>query len=757
METPFDQNLVNPQQPVIKPTNDQIVNEINEINEKDYLKKVKPKNSKKLIKLDLLERERVGKHIADLYRKAKIKHDELCDRLDEYDEIYRMDPITLPDDDGENTRYRSPLSTVSLEVIHANIMNVFFTPANTLRIIPTENNDIPKVKKLDIFGNWSMKNEMELEDKCERLFHASGKNGECPYAVYWKKEYGTEIKIEPIMNPANPSEPLMDEDTGDVVTQEREVSKILYNGPVLDIFSRKDYILPENAMADRLADWEMRRIRLSADKVNRSVLECRYYDGVFDEIGGWGEATIDSTNNATKDKDAKEVPLGETEKIFVEFYGKLRINLILDDNQDKDKYQELEDEFIAVVEIKSDTPCSLKKNRFPLKMRPIGMDVLIPDDEGRIGGMGVMERMYSTQKTYDILQNQYMFGVIQANNPFGFFTPTGNMRDEPIKAKSGYLYPTSDPSSVNMVKLPPPDQSLANMLEYMRNYAQLLFGIGDYQAGLESQIDPSAPAKKAEIVVAQGNVRLNSLIKRKNRTLKDIFKRWFLLYQANMPPNKFMRIAGDDKNSPWKFDAVDITDFALNSIPDFELTGNILNSNKTLEIQKALGIYNTLIANPFFAPNTSQGLQSLHALTKWLLDKFDELGLSNFLPSVPGEDVLTPQEENAMFLQGDDRDPQEGEDHVFHLRIHANMAVDQTVPDDIRKKVLDHMHKTTDMLKKQINTQMVIDSTPNVKNMGGQNGQAGPGVNQGQAGAPQNIVPIRGMGGPQGGNPAMPG
>jgi hypothetical protein len=73
-----------------------------------------------------------------------------------------------------------------------------------------------------------------------------------------------------------------------------------------------------------------------------------------------------------------------------------------------------------------------------------------------------------------------------------------------------------------------------------------------------------------------------------------------------MPPNKFMRIAGEDKNNPWKFEAVDITDFALNAIPDFELTGNILNSNKTLEIQKALGIYKTLIDNPFFAPRNER-------------------------------------------------------------------------------------------------------------------------------------------------------
>ena len=61
------------------------------------------------------------------------------------------------------------------------------------------------------------------------------------------------------------------------------------------------------------------------------------------------------------------------------------------------------------------------------------------------------------QKGYDVLYNQFIFGTEQSNNPFGFYSPTGNQRDEPLKIKNGYLYPTTDPSSVNIVKLPPPD------------------------------------------------------------------------------------------------------------------------------------------------------------------------------------------------------------------------------------------------------------------------------------------------------------
>jgi hypothetical protein len=701
------------------PTDEENRKELEELTEKDYLREVKKKESKNLIKLTALEKERIARYIKTLYEENKDEHKTVCDNIDHFDDVYRMKRgATVRNPAEEGFDYCTPLSTVTLEVIHANTMNVFFTPKDWMRIIPTEQGDIPKIKKLDTFGNWSMKNEMELFERCDRLFHASAKNGENPYFVHWVKEYGTEIKTEIIPDPQDPSKPLLDDVTKEPMYQEREEAKLLYNGPRLEVFSRKDYIIPKNAVADKTPPWEMRRLRLGPGKVRRRMEEGKYYDGCFDEIGGWGQG-YDSENSLI-DKDGKDVPLGD-EKLFIEFYGTLRVEAIKQGKDGKEQYEELEEEFIATVELVSETLCCLKKNKFPMKMRPIGLDVFIPDDEGRLGGTGVIEFMDSIHCGHDALYNQFMFGIVQANNPWGFFSPTGNMRDEPIKTRAGYLYPTSDPASVNIVKLPGPDQSLANMMEKMENQAQVLFGVSDYAAGVESSIDPTAPAKKAELVVQQGNVRLNLIIKRKNQTLKDIFKRWFLLYQANMPPNKFMRIAGEDSNNPWKFEAVSLSDFALNSIPDFELTGNVLNANKQLEAQKAIAVYRNLIGNPLFAPTSQQGIQALTALTKWMLDKLDETGVSGFLPSVPGEKVITPEEENARFLQGDTGEPTEGEDHVAHMKAHALMAVDATVPEEIRKELIKHIQAHAEMLKNQINHQMVLANARQTMPQGGTN------------------------------------
>ena len=663
------------------------------------MKKVRTKNLKKLIKLDFLEKERIAAHIKSLYDEEKAKHFEKCNKIDEADDVYRMRPKSLQNDDGDSPTYRSPLTTVTLEVVHANIMNVFFTPAKIMRALPTEEGDISKIEKLDLFGNWSIQNELEIFENCDRMFHASEKGGESPYIVHWVKEYGTEIKKEIIPNPLNPSEPLLDED-GEVMVQEREERKLLYDGPKLEVFSRKDYILPSSATMDTKPDWEMRIVRRNADKVKRSEEEGRYFQNVFESIGGWGGSSeVGGEENQKKDKDGNEIPLGKTEKLFIEFYGSLRIKQITKDENDEESYEELEEEFIGLVELVSETLCFLKKNKFPLKERPIGMDVFIPDDEGRREGTGIVEFMSGVQNCYDTLYNQYIFGITQSNNPFGFFAPTGNMRDEPLKIKAGFLFPSSDPNSVNMVKIAPPDRSMLEIMEIVNAQAQVLFGVSDYSAGVESKIDPSAPARKAELVVQQGNTRMNLIVRRKNRTLKDIFRRWYLLYKENMPKNKFVRIAGESKENPFRFESISMTDFALNSIPDFELTGNILNSNKTLEAQKAFAIYDKLSQNFFFLPQTVQGMQALRSLTGWLIDKMDEIGLSNFLPSVQGVSIHTPEEENALFIQGDLIEPEQGEDHIYHLRIHSPMLQDMSLLPEIIDAVKEHIQKTIDLLK----------------------------------------------------------
>ena len=714
-----------------QPTDDEIIKEIEADNEKDYLKGLKAKNKGYLVeKLTAIEKERIASHIYNLHEDVKSKQNEIISRCETDDDVCAMKRMAVPGDDGTMPNYRTPITAVTLEVIIANIINVFFTPKEIMRVVPTEESDIPRTKKVSVFGNWSLENELDIFSGLNRLWHSSGKHGESPWLLHWVKEYGTEIKKVPLMNPANPTEPLIDPDTQQVVFQEIEEQKLLYNGPKFVVFSRKDYVQPLNASQDRLPEWQAMYVRMGYDSYLRDMLQGKLYDKTIEEIDDWGGFSDMFPDEDREGFDYNK--LGKHEQEFLQWYGRLRIKVIKDDKEsDFDEYEELENEYIALIHLKTQTLCSLRVNKFPLQERPLDLDIFDPDDDGKLCGMGVVERMDGVQKAYDALFNQYVYGVMQSNNPFGFFTPFSNMRDEPLKIKNGNLYPTTDPKSVNIVQIPSPNASMQQILELIRYWAQLIYGISDYSAGVESQIDPSAPAKKAEIVVAQGNVRLNMIIKQRIKTFQKICRKWFLLYQANMPPNKFMRITGTSENNPWKFESVTLQDFALNSLPDFELTGNVLNMNKQLEAQKKLAIYNLMSQNFLFNPSTQQGLIAYNELTRWILEALDETGISRYLPKAPDVAVNTPEEENAIMLQGEDVEPSTKEDSVRHLQVHRAALVDPTYPEEVKTKYLiPHINKTIKVIQSAMLAQMVAERQGFgfKQPMGGQGGQPGQGA-----------------------------
>ena len=699
---------------------------------KAYLGGIKKRNKYLLIETTKEERERIGREISRLYDEAMPEHLELCEKIDNWDEVSRLLRKEVIGSQGELPNYRMPLTFLTHEVIHSNVMNVFFSPQDIMRCIPTAIDDVSKVNNISVFGNWSMKNEMDVFGNFDTLDHASTKNGESVAMVYWKKEYGVEIQRIPMKD--EDGNVVYDEETKDPVYQEKEVSKILYNAPYMEVLNRKDYIQPKDCMMNEIPEWEACYRRFTYDSFLRDELQGKFYEGSIDLIKGWPSSEAPAVEIETYEGDDMRIPAWSKE--FLLWFGRMRVNVIEEALQPEEavKAYELEDEIEIVWHIKSKTVCSMKKNRRPMKMRPFIVDYFQPDDTGRRAGLGVYEMMDSLQKCYDATFNNYVYGEELSNNPIVFFSPTGNMRDERFKIQKGYAYPTSDPNSVKLFQFPQPNESSRNLMELIQQWAQFMFGISDYAAGMQSNIDPDASGKKVQLIVEQGNVRLNMIIKRKNDTLKKIFKMWYLLYRDNMPPNKFMRIAGEQKD-PWKFEAISYEDFALQSIPDFELTGNILNANKQLEANKAIAVYQLLIANVLFNPATQQGQQAYSQLTKWLIDKIGDAQLSNFVGGTDDQGVvLTPEEENALMLQGEeDVQPHQGEEIQHHLTVHSAYLQAAHIPDNIKTQIAKHIQATL-LMAKQMMAQKLAMIQAGMPPQGPQAGMpaGAPGAQQGQ-------------------------
>lgn len=710
--------------------------------QKEYLRSIGKRNKYSLVELSEEERKRVGNHIIDEYDKAMPEHELLCQKIDEWDEVSRLIRKEVTGSQGEIPNYRMPFSFLTHEVIHSNIMNTFFSPQEIMRVIPTAVDDISKTNNISVFGNWSMKNEMDIFTRFDMLNHASIKNGESVAMIYWKKEYGVEVQRIPMKD--EEGNVMYDEETKDPIYQEKEVDKIIYNAPCMEIISRKDYVQPPGCLMEEKPEWEACIRRFTYDSFLRDEEMDKYYEDTIAEIKNWPSSETPAVEKQTLDGEDIKIPAWSKE--FLLWFGRMRVSIVKDDVQEDEQIEigELEDEFEAIVHIRTKTLCSFKKNRRPMKERPFVNDYFQPDDTGRRCGIGVYEIMDPLQKCYDAVFNNYVYGEELSNNPIVFFSPTGNMRDERFKIQKGYAYPTSDPKSVQLFQFPQPNESSRALMDLVQQWGQFMFGISDYAAGMQSNIDPSASGKKVQLIVDQGNVRLNMIIKRKNNVLKEIFKRWFLLYRDNMPPNKFMRIAGEQKD-PWKFEAINYEDFALQSIPDFELTGNVLNANKQLEANKAIATYQLLITNALFNPATQQGLRAYTQLSKWLIDKIGDAQLSNFVGGSDDEGVvLTPEEENALMLQGEeDVDPHPGEDIAHHLLVHKQYLEMPYVPDQVKTQIAKHMQATL-LLAKQLMVQklamMQAGQDPATGLPAGQQPNQGqPGANGGQPGAAPQI------------------
>lgn len=245
--------------------------DLTEDDQKAYLGTIKARGKYKLISTTKEERLRIANHIISLYNEAIPEHEIVCEKIDQWDETSRLVRKELVGSQGELPNYRMPLSLLSHEVIHANVMNVFFSPQEIMRCIPTATDDVPKVNNIMVFGNWSMKNEMDIFPKFDMLDHSSIKNGEGVAMVYWKKEYGVEIQRIPMKDAEG--NVVYDEETKEPIYQEKEVPKLVYNAPWMEVISRKDYIQPAGCMMNDTPEWEGRIVRLTYDSYLRDELE----------------------------------------------------------------------------------------------------------------------------------------------------------------------------------------------------------------------------------------------------------------------------------------------------------------------------------------------------------------------------------------------------------------------------------------------------------------------------------------------------
>ena len=101
-------------------------------------------------------------------------------------------------------------------------------------------------------------------------------------------------------------------------------------------------------------------------------------------------------------------------------------------------------------------------------------------------------------------------------------------------------------------------------------------------------------------------------------------------------------------------------------------------------------------------------MQAYYKITKWWLDKMDAMGVSKFIPQPKGDFIQSPEEENAMLLQGDKPEANERDNHLNHMRSHNRLISNPAVPPEVKKNAVEHLREHFGRLQGQMGKEMAF-------------------------------------------------
>jgi len=215
------------------------------------------------------------------------------------------------------------------------------------------------------------------------------------------------------------------------------------------------------------------------------------------------------------------------------------------------------------------------------------------------------------------------------------------------------------------------DQVLFMVLGLIKQFSEQFTATSDYLMGRESQGTKTPTASGTLAIIEQGLVTFAVLTKRVFRSLRKELKLLMALNQIHLPDTKQFRVMGSEADIA--FPEIKREDF--DSVADIVPIGDPSYASKMLKTQEAMQRYELMMQNPLIAGNPDAGIQpnkrAIWHVTSDLLDAMNTINKDKILPPLPPEPI-SPEEENAMFMQGDYKSPVMGEPHAEHWPIHTN-------------------------------------------------------------------------------------
>jgi hypothetical protein len=584
-----------------------------------------------------------------------------------------------------------------------------FAAPGIVKALPVSKNDIKRAENVEKYENWQVMYEMEeYEDVMDRLLLMKS-----IYGVGVKKLYYDPIKQRPVTEYISVLDFIVPYRTKSLETARRKTHRLWLHYD--ELLKRKE---------KKIYDAEQfKNVKETASEPEYDELKV-----VSDEATGQ-ESSDSADNPFTVYERHMEYDLGDLG------YGDgLR-------------------PYIITVEKDSQTVLRITSSRLKTADVDEVMEYFIdyhfiPNPEGWYSfGFGhFLEHLNEMANT---VFNQMIDSGRLTNQPWGFYTRRAGFKKKRIELSPGSMNEIADVTQVLFPGMQRVDQILPMSLGLINQYVEKFTSVTDYSTGRETKGVERPTASGTLAILEQGSIAFTTINKRAFRSLRKELRLLTKINHIYLSDTKEYRVMGGKEGIAFP----DIKREDFKGVYDVIPLGDPTFASRLSKRREAMERYQIMMSNPLVVGNPQlqipPQLRSMHAALSGVLDTYGTLNKSELLPELP-EEPISPEEENALFIQGDSKSPLSGENHNLHIMIHINFTNTEffkTMPEAYKKLLVDHLKETRAMQAR--------DAT-RLANLGGLQGQPSVTPEQEAQGGPERTEPVN-LGVPPGAIPSLGG
>lgn len=480
-----------------------------------------------------------------------------------------------------------PIDAFTIEGLLPRFLKVCYGVKPIAWISTTNQQDVPKAPVVQEALNYQLTRMIKIYRRMKLIFKTVIIEGDGFAKVVWEKRTRPFNKV--IRNLKHPltGELITDPQTNkpievkedfvpqpidqlgtipEVVKNEKQEEKVIYEGPMIYGRTVKELIVPKNAIGPEIEDWPWicDTYKHTFDWFSRREGEPK--EGKFKNVDKLYEKIIEKSHDHNK-------AMREEIEVY-EWHGEYDI-----DEDDKDE------EIVAFVCPK--LKVFLGWMLAPTSIRPFFHYQIIPM-EGKPFGKGVPEFLIGLRDMIDAVFNQMIDrGTINNNPPI--ITPSDH-EDELNPFGPGIKWKTDNPEAYKVLQLPQSEQMEFQKMEFLLGMVQKLFGVMDYSQPDGGGLASNRTYSGISSVIGEGNIKFDDMIRALQDVNEDLFE-FIVMLNAEFLDDDFVYQLTGDKDNPFK----SIRKSYWQGNFDYESVGNSVNMNRALEQSQAATNYKLVI------------------------------------------------------------------------------------------------------------------------------------------------------------------